>query len=320
MTPTAPRIDIVICTRDRLALLRETVAAVLLAVGPREDVRLLILDNGSSDGTSDYLFQLGTEEHRTVTASVPSRGLYNARTVAIEMSDADVLVFCDDDIHPRPGFLDHLETVFRDPSIGVLGAAIEGPRLVPLPDWFTPRFQCYIPILPVPGDRQECRYPCYPPGAFLAVRRTPFLDFYLADERRAVDLGYGGVSGLGGEDTDLCEIFARAGYRVVRDAGLTVTHHFDPARLTEDWIVDRFFREGRLRVLLARLRTGSAQERSTLLMLVAWPALKLLVGIGPLLGRSNAVFLRAYLRKADGAWWELLRGHRHGRLPYPEQV
>jgi hypothetical protein len=36
-----------------------------------------------------------------------------------------------------------------------------------------------------------------------------------------------------GEDIDLSDICARAGYRILRDAGLVVAHRFDPTRLTE---------------------------------------------------------------------------------------
>lgn len=314
------RIDIAVCTRDRLEPLRRTVEALRQGFGDRPDVNLLLLDNGSRDGTTDYVAQMAKEDPRIRPVSVPRAGLYNARTVAIEMSDADLLIFCDDDICPRPGFLDRLETLFRDSTVGVVGAAIEAPREIVLPEWFVPRFKNYIPILAVPGPQLECRYPCYPPGAFLAVRRAPCLAYYLSPERRSVDLGYGGIAGYGGEDIDLSEIFVRAGYRVLRDAELVVEHYFDPTRLTEGWITERFYLEGRLRVLLARLRSGSGLDARILAMLLSWPFLWALARSTVLSDPSRRILARAYLMKAAGAWREFVSGPRPRRFTYPDRA
>jgi glycosyltransferase involved in cell wall biosynthesis len=314
------RIDIAVCTRDRLGQLRRTVEALREGIGDRPDVNLLLLDNGSRDGTTDYLARMAEADPRVRPVSVPGAGLYNARTVAIEMSDADLLVFCDDDIRPRPDFLGRLEDLFLDPSVGVVGAAIEAARDTPLPEWFVPRFKNYIPILPVSGAQQECRYPCFPPGAFLALRRAPCLAYYLSPERRSVGLGYGGASGLAGEDIDLSDIYARAGYRILRDAGLVVAHHFDPTRLTEGWITERFHREGRLRVLLARLRSGFGLDARILAMLLSWPFLWALVRLTGGAGGPWRILARAYLMKAAGAWRELVSGTRPPRFTYPARI
>ena len=325
-------IDIAICTRNRLLSLKETLAALQEAVRGYSSLRILVVDNGSVDGTGAYLAGLAATDPRIIPLSEPQPGLYHARAAVIRMSRGDILIFVDDDVVPAPDFLEKLLTAFSDPSVGVAGPSIEGLFEGPLPPWFPPRLLGNIPVLPIQGPIQECGYPSYPPGACLAIRQAPCLMHYLSPTRRRVELGPGGggLSGqstVDGDDTDLCEIYARAGFRIIRVPDAKVGHRVHTSRLTPSWIIGKFDRDGRLRVRLARLRGKPGLCRETLLMLAALPVLAPLAflaewlemrGMGmrePDMGRG--ILIRAYFAKSLGAWREILLGERDLRFSYP---
>lgn len=312
-------LDVAVCTRNRLPMLRQTVDAILVAARSRASLRLLVVDNGSGDGTAEYLAELAAGDDRVVALSEPRPGLYYARVAAIRAARGDLLVFLDDDVVPEPDFLDHVAEAFADPTVGVVGGAIHGIPQGPLPSWFLPKMWDSIPVLPVRGRQEECSYPGFPPGAALGCRRVPCLELYLTPERASCGLGLGGPAGVGGEDTDLCEIYARAGYRVVRVAAARVGHHVLAAKLTPAWITDKFFADGRLRVMLARLRGKPGLCRETAIMLAAFPLVAAAVLVAPLMGEGRRLLVRAYLAKSRGAWRELLRGERGVRFSYPSR-
>jgi GT2 family glycosyltransferase len=323
-SPDQPAVTVAICTRNRVHLLRDTIEAVRPQLAVHARGRLVVVDNGSTDGTADYLAARMRDDAQGSSVHEPRPGLYHARVAAIRAAaGADFLVFIDDDAMPEPGWLDAILAAFRaDPRIGVVGAAIDGAPDGPLPAWLSPRMQREIPILPVVADGLvDCSFPCYPPGVSLAVRMLPCTALYLAPERQRVELGWGGgrssgFSTVGGDDTDLCEIYARHGYRVVTSSAAKVRHRVVPDKLTPDWLVDRFEREGHLRIRLLRLAGRSVIGRHAIKLLAALPALAGLRLTARCWSPSRALLIRAYFRKSLGAWHELIWGPRGIRFPY----
>lgn len=316
-TASPSRIDIAVCTRNRLPLLRDTLAALGEAMREIPAARILVVNNGSTDGTAAWLAEAASRDPRIVPLSEKRPGLYNARSAAIRHFEGEILVFVDDDVLPAPDFLRHLSAAFSDPAIGAVGASIEGLFNKPLPSWFSARFLSHIPVLPFDGAPATCAYPCYPPGACLAIRRAPCLDHFLTPARRAAELGSGGRGLVDGDDTDLCEIYARAGFRIIRIAEAKVRHRVHSNRLTPEWIIGKFERDGRLRVRLARLRGKPGLCRETLPMLAAFPALFLAIRLAERLSPRRAVLARAYHAKSLGAWREMVKGGRGLRFSYP---
>ncbi|NGM24207.1 glycosyltransferase [Roseomonas stagni] len=322
MAADRARIDIAVCTRDRLHRLRTLLPALVTIAHRRPGTRVLVVDNGSCDGTGAWLADQAAREPLLVALAEDRPGLYHARTCAIAASPAEILLFLDDDVGVAPGLLDGIDDLFADPAIGVVGGSVEATSLAGLPPWFPRRFLSALPVIPLSAAIEDCLYPRYPIGACLAVRRHPSLSLYLAPERSRAALGHGaegpaGQAAVGGEDTDLCEIYARAGLRVVRSARLRVTHPLHPERLTPAWLMEQQAREGRLRVRLARLRGKRALCRETAAILLTLPALVALRPLAALLPAARGVTLRARLAKSLGAWAEMVGGPRHLVLPYP---
>lgn len=317
------KIDVVMCTRNRLAMLRDGLPILLGIVAETPDAALLVVDNGSTDGTVEFLAETADRHSAMRVLTELRTGAYHARCRAIAASRADIIVFVDDDVIPAPDFLTVIVGAFDDPGLGVVGGSIEGLFEGDVPSWCTARLLSHVPVLPLTEDVEACVWPYYPPSACLGIRRAPCLDFYLAPERSDAGLGPGGNVGSDrplyfGEDTDLCEIFARAGYRITRLAAFRCQHRTSAARLTPQWFIKRFAEEGRTRVRLSRLRQGSAFGPGVPKMLAALPAFLLLRLAAPLLPARAAVTVRAYCAKSLAAWGELLRDRQCGPLPYPD--
>lgn len=99
-TPTAP-ISVVIATRDRRALLQEAIASVdRQAYRNRE---LIVVDDGSTDGTGDWLRSLGRDDLRVLT--VAAGCMAAARNHGNAAASGEIIAALDDDDRWLDGYL-----------------------------------------------------------------------------------------------------------------------------------------------------------------------------------------------------------------------
>lgn len=121
----ATRVDIVLPCYNEVGVLRQTVQA-LLEFGPSHlqdyDWRIVIAENGSTDGTAELAEQLAAEDSRVLarTSRQKGRGLALKR-VWIE-GDADIVCYMDvdlsTDIAHLPALLDMVATGGCDVAVG----------------------------------------------------------------------------------------------------------------------------------------------------------------------------------------------------------
>ncbi len=100
-----PEITVVIPTHNRVGYLKEAVASVLGQQGPVAEV--IVVDDGSSDATPDWLDQL-RHDRLTWLRLTPGRGGSAARNLALERCESAFTLFLDDDDRLRPGALARL--------------------------------------------------------------------------------------------------------------------------------------------------------------------------------------------------------------------
>ncbi|MGD0808484.1 MAG: glycosyltransferase family A protein [Acidimicrobiales bacterium] len=129
MTPEdsgeVPAVSLVICTRDRLASLKRSVEAAL-AIETTREWELVVVDNGSSDGTSDYLRDLqASTGKQLLTVYQPHPGLGKARNAGWKAARAPIIAFTDDDCYVAADYIDAVISAFEpDPSIAAIGGRI----------------------------------------------------------------------------------------------------------------------------------------------------------------------------------------------------
>ncbi len=124
-----PAVSVVLCTFDRVAVLRESLEALCRQAMPLGSYELVVVDDGSTDGTSDVLAAL--------TFPVPVRhirrdngGLAAARNTGIAAARGALLYLVNDDTIPAVDALaEHLDAHHAHPgeTIAVLGT-FEQPR------------------------------------------------------------------------------------------------------------------------------------------------------------------------------------------------
>lgn len=120
-------IDIVIGTYNRLPYLLNTLG--MLSVRTHTPYRLHIIDDGSTDGNTDYLFENWKYNHNQLISCLllrsESRGVAANLIAAKGITQSDIVVFTDDDVlcpDVEPDWLARgLAALEADESLGALG-------------------------------------------------------------------------------------------------------------------------------------------------------------------------------------------------------
>jgi glycosyltransferase involved in cell wall biosynthesis len=196
MTAALP-VSLIVATRNRC----EIVARFLRRLdhqSPGLDWELVLVDNGSSDGTWDLILSATSlfcihaiQERRAGKSRALNKGIRHA--------SGTLLVFSDDDVYPQPDWLASLAAAAQRHS----RASVFGGRILvdvgSVPDWITRSFNLQEILLSEHdlGDH-EGTYPYgrYPIGPNMAVRRSA-LD--RIGDPWPVDLGPGTRLPLGDE-------------------------------------------------------------------------------------------------------------------------
>src|SRR5262245_41854295 len=119
-----PSATVAICTRNRAALLEETVGHAV-AEARRSDGEALVVDNASTDATPALLADLERRHAPTLrTVREPELGLSAARNRALAEARGPVVAFLDDDALPCAGWLARLCEPYRDPGVACVGGRI----------------------------------------------------------------------------------------------------------------------------------------------------------------------------------------------------
>jgi GT2 family glycosyltransferase len=103
---------VVVATRNRAALLERLVSALRAQDGV-DHVEIVIVDDASTDDTTDVLRRLGVNYLRLPKRSGPAA----ARNAGWRASTAPVVAFTDDDCVPQPGWLAALVRGLRDADL-----------------------------------------------------------------------------------------------------------------------------------------------------------------------------------------------------------
>lgn len=175
-----------------------------------------------------------------VAANHLDRGLSGARNTGVELTDADVVVFLDDDAAAQPGWLAGLIRHYTDPNVLGVGSRIDAGWDNARPAWWPTEFDWVV----------GCTYTGQRPGrvrnligASASFRRELFDDggFVTGIGRSATDQRPSGC-----EETEFCIRAAQSrpdGVFLHTD-GAAVTHHVPADRGTFSYFRTRCYAEG----------------------------------------------------------------------------
>ncbi len=124
----APTVSIVIATYNRREALAATLPSVLGQDFPRDRYEVVVVVDGSTDGTAEYLRSLeGTAPLRFIEQ--PNRGQFRALNRALDVARGEIVLFLDDDILCEPGLLrEHVAAHEGGGALLVFGPILLDPR------------------------------------------------------------------------------------------------------------------------------------------------------------------------------------------------
>jgi glycosyltransferase involved in cell wall biosynthesis len=226
----APRVTVVLCTRDRPAGLRRTLQALSLQRYP--DFEVLVVDNASATDEAHGVAEsfAGVMPSRYVRE--PRPGLSWARNRGIEAAHADVLAFIDDDEIPDPHWLAELAWGFKAaPDVGcVTGMILPAEIETKAQEWFEQygghsKGRSVLTQLVFDASDKRSQHPLYPlplfgAGGNMAFTRAALLHIGGFDPALGA-----GTTTRGAEDTAAFSDVMLAGYTLVNRPAAFVWHH-----------------------------------------------------------------------------------------------
>lgn len=121
--PTTP-VSIVIPVYDRLDLTRQCLAS-LARHTPPESAEIIVVDNGSRDGTAEELREMQDEGRIRVLTNVENRGFARACNQGAAAASHPYVLFLNNDTEATPHWLEPLTRVLDlDPAVGAVGSKL----------------------------------------------------------------------------------------------------------------------------------------------------------------------------------------------------
>lgn len=222
--PLRRPITVAICTLDGRARIGEALDALAGQHDPGVPWRVLVIDNGSSDGTAGFAVERWEQRAPGVPLTVVvehRRGLLHGRVRAFTEAGEGLVVFVDDDNVLDPDYLRTVAGIFAErPTLGAVGGVSRLPPGVVGP----PSMQRLLEAFAIGRSTSIRLGSPMPWGAGLAVRVEAFLPL--------VEAGYVPVHASRGDDTEVGLLLRGMGWELAVDDRLTMVHAIDLSRLT----------------------------------------------------------------------------------------
>jgi lipopolysaccharide/colanic/teichoic acid biosynthesis glycosyltransferase/glycosyltransferase involved in cell wall biosynthesis len=231
------KVSVIVPAHDAAQTIQECMEALLEQSLPQGEVEVIVVDDGSTDGTVTLAQAVGV---RVLTQ--PHRGPAAARNLGASQASGDILLFTDADCAPTPTWIEEMTRPFTSTGL----SASSDPEVVGVKGtYLTRQRELVARFVQVEYEDKYDR--------LAGQERIDFVDTYSAGYRREVFLANGGFDTTfptaSVEDQELSFRLARKGYQMVFAPQAQVFHHHD-ASLKE--YVRRKFHIGYWKALLTR--------------------------------------------------------------------
>jgi glycosyltransferase involved in cell wall biosynthesis len=234
-------VSIVVPTRDRRVTLLQLLERILPQAAA-SGAEVLVVDNGSTDGTVEALREL-EQRGRVRWITEPTPGATRARNAGARAARGDVIAFVDDDALPVDGWLTALTAPFASDRVAATGGRVRLRFAGSPPPWWDGGLADYLAAYDLGPEAIDLgTRPWYdaPRALNMALRRASLLAVGGFDPR----LGPRADRPSVGEESDLCLRLLARGAEVRYVPAAVVEHLVDPARLRPEWFFRRAFWTG----------------------------------------------------------------------------
>jgi len=209
---------------------------------PKDEWKLIIVNNGSNDNTEEVVNQFVSSLPITLLSET-RKGKNVALNTGLSQIEGDLIVFTDDDVFPHVDWLKELRTAADShPGYSIFGGPILPKWESPPEDWIL----SWVPLKPtyaLLNDQEEGdhgrRSAVFGPN--MAVRSSIFQMGYRYDE----GVGPKGSSYAMGSETEFLRRLLKDGFKVWFCKNAVVEHFIRSSQMEKKWVLARAIRYGR---------------------------------------------------------------------------
>ncbi|MFA5148610.1 MAG: glycosyltransferase family A protein [Candidatus Omnitrophota bacterium] len=213
-----PFLSIVIPTYNRKDLLKECLESLFDQTYPKEDYEIVVVDDGSTDGTEDLLRDMAAGHGNLRYFRQENGGAYHACNTGIQRSSGEIIVFTDSDCAAPRDFLELTASYFKKhPDIS---ACIGFPLITFKNKLFSPLSDYYRRVFEA-GERVEKVFSKLDPTVVLHT------DCAAVKKDALINIGCFGAKfnrAWGGGDPDLGFKLLKKGYGILTSNKMFVYH------------------------------------------------------------------------------------------------
>jgi len=238
--------SVVIATRNRQALLAETLQALSAQDWPADAFEVIVADNGSNDETAAVVAEAARRRGAPLLRYlfVPEPGKSTAVNQALPLANGDFIAFTDDDVRPERDWLTRFAAAFAETRADFVAGRVRPAWEATPPDWVSPAVYGVIAV-PENGDSRlditAGHAQVVPIGANMAVRRSVI--GHIGGLR--VDLGKLEGSLRTGEDHEFFLRMLHAGFRGIYEPTAVVHHRVGTERMDRGYFRRWLHQNGR---------------------------------------------------------------------------
>jgi glycosyltransferase involved in cell wall biosynthesis len=234
---TPYRLSVIMSTFNRCDLLPRAIRS-LFVESTRDLFEVIVVDNGSTDGTAETVRKLRAEGFPLRRVLEPRKGVGFTRNAGVAASRAPCVALMDDDQEAYPGWAASIVRTFdARPDLAFLAGPVEPLWIGEAPDWITPAIQGAVSIIEWGGEPKaiDPRHWMCVPGGNSAYRRDV-------------------VNALGGwrsyrrsQDREFTVRLLLAGYHGLYVPAMRMRHRVRADRINRDYFRRWNETEGRMR-------------------------------------------------------------------------
>jgi glycosyltransferase involved in cell wall biosynthesis len=231
------KLDVLIATYNRCKRLELAIRSLLRAPVPNGlEVRIVVVDNNSQDGTRDLVSSIAQDAHLPVEYLFePRQGKCAALNRGIATATGDLVGMIDDDEQVDPNWFRVVWEAFQDPDLGFIGGPYlpdwESTKPPWLPERYTQAVIGWFEYSPVPKP-----YGPELPGALMYGGNAVILRTLL-NRVGPYDVALGPTAKklLRGDDDDMFERLMQTNTKGTYLPQLIIYHHITTSRLTKKY-------------------------------------------------------------------------------------